>query len=145
MSSSDYIMAKKAKQIKNFQKPLSNGKFSEFSYEHKYLKTDLTQIMCHDKQFFNTIYVTPECNFPANSEAGRYTIFINPQPSTDVDPVYPKYAPLNTTRIPKTEPCTIANVRRASIYESCNAPFHRRWNRKNANILKIKASTTFNM
>ncbi len=145
MSSSDYIMAKKAKNIKNFQKPLSNGKYRDFSYEHRYLKADITQIMCHDKQFFKTINITPECNFPPNSEDGRYEVFVTPAPYTASNPVYPKYAPLNTTRLEKPEPCTIAGVKRASIYSSCEAPFHRQWNRKNANILRIKASTTFNM
>jgi len=145
MSASDYIMAKKAKQIKNFQKPLSNGKYADFSYEHKYLKTDITQIMCHDNEFFHTIQITPECNFPANSEEGRYTLFVTPSPFTEDDPVYPKYAPLNTTRLLKPTIDVPCEYKRASIYASCTAPFHRRWNRKNENILRVKASTTFNM
>lgn len=125
-------MAKKAKNIKNFQKPLSNGKYAEFSYEHKYLKTDITQIMCHDKEFFNTIQITPECNFPANSEEGRYTLFVTPPPHKDDNPVYPKYAPLNTTRLLKPLIYVPCEYKRASIYASCTAPFHRRWNRKKA-------------
>lgn len=80
MSSSDYIMAKKSKVIKNLAKPLSNGKYAAFSYEHKYLQTDLDIVMCDDNVYFKTMPIPSQCPFKPNSEEGRYTVTVNEQP-----------------------------------------------------------------